>query len=606
MRSLLLVVLAACGAKAMPGGVAPRPAPVAPVARVAPAAPKPSKWPVPLRVMTWTSSGVVQIGTLPDAPPASPPATPWYVEPTVALDRGQFAKLIVALREEHVPGLSLRDQPVERWLGELRDLPELTALILDDTLVTTADLAFELPLQRVYLARTQVDDGVVAKLPAQLQAIDLEDCAITDRGARALAELHELRAVNLAGTRITDGGGAALGKLARLEIVDLGGTRVGDKTIAALRGLPLREIFLDHTRAGAGIATFAPLAPGLVRFDVSALDSYHPSDADVAWLANAPNLVEVGLNGSKVHDKLVLAVVAGAAPGLREIRLAGAPITLAAIQAIAKLPDLEEADLAETPVDDASAVALVGRAHMRVLRLDGAPISDAALATAPSPALVELYVSRTRVGDAGLALLDRVPQLEALGAGDLLLADATVTRIAKLSHLRTLVLSKARTGRVVLGQLGKLHALERLYLDQTRANDDTVAALAPLRLLRVLHLADTNLSEAALPVLRGFHHLDELTIGETGMRDTIADLDAWPHLRTLSVQGLEITDDALPKIARRTSLVALDLSATEVQDPAKLGSLPNLRILGLAQTHLTAQGDASVKTLAARGIDVVR
>jgi Leucine-rich repeat (LRR) protein len=611
MRLLAVAVLVACShpkpaqVPARVVAVAPRPVPVAPVV-AAPVSP----WPVPMRVMAWTADGLVQIGELPSAPPSTPPTTPWYVEPTRTLDEAQFRKVVTAVRDEHVPGLSLRDQPAARWLGELHDLPELTALILDDTTVDAGALgAFDLPLHRLYLARTLVDDAGVAMLVtrkslAGLEVLDLEDCAITDRSMKLLGTFKELHAVNLAGTRITDDGGAALGALAKLAIVDLGGTRVGAKTVAALRPLALLELFLDNTRVGKEIATLAEYAPGIVRFDVSSLVAYKPTDADVAWLANAPNLVEVGLSGSRVTNKLVMSI--GALPKLRKIRLAGTPITLDAIKAIAARPALEEVDLAETPVDDPSASTLLAMQRMKILRLDRTAITDAALRVKPSPLLSELYVSRTKVTDAGLELLAATPKLEALGLGETSIGDATIIRIAKLSELRTLVLSQTKASREVLVELGALHQLERLYLDLTRAGDTTVAAIAKLHGLRVLHLANTDVSEESLATLRGFAQLDELTIGDTRMRATIANLDAWPQLRTLSVNGLELTDAALPAIARHTSLVTLDLSATDIRDPSPLAKLPRLRVLGLVATRLSPGGLAVAKTLAARGVEVVR
>jgi hypothetical protein len=65
-------------------------------------------------------------------------------------------------------------------------------------------------------------------------------------------------------------------------------------------------------------------------------------------------------------------------------------------------------------------------------------------------------------------------------------------------------------------------------------------------------------------------------------------------------------DDEVAKIARRRSLVTLDLSATEVKDPSLLAMLPNLRTLGLAATRLSPAGEQSVKKLRARGVDVIR
>lgn len=600
---LALLVIAGCAHPAAPVAVAPAavPVPEAPRAR-------PSPWQdVPVRVMTWTPHGVQQIGQLPGELPQPMPAG-WYVEPIAKLDEAALGRLVDVVRAEHVPGLSLRNQPVAPWLGALRDLPELGALILDATGADGAALrAMQLSLTRLYLAHTAIDDAAVADLVDRhpgLEALDVEDTAVGDAGARAIAGLRSLHAVNLAGTAITDDGGAALGGLAALEIADLGGTRVGARTVAALSRLPLHELFLDHTRVRGEVATLAPLAPGLVRFDVSST-THHPSDAELAWLAGAPHLVELGVSGSRMHDPLAL--VLARLPALREIRMADTEITGATIQAIAARRDLEEVDLAGTPVDDASAAALLAAPELRILRLDDTPVGDAALAGEPGPRLAELYLTRTAVGDAGLVVLDRLPHLAALGLGHTRIGEATLARIARLGELHTLVLSKVGAGPEALARLGELRLLERLYLDHTRADDAVVAALAPAAAsLRVLHLAGSDVSDAGVAALRMFGELDELTVGDTRIHGAIADLSAWPRLRTLSLTGLDVTDQALPLLAARGSLITLDLSATEIRDPSPLAALPRLRTLGVAQTRLARSGVAALKRLAARGVEIVR
>ena len=629
MRRLALAPLAASAALALlPAAAACRPKPAARPAPPVPVAPRPtppatgpvagdpSPWPYAMRVFTWTPDGIAQVGELPWSPPPAGLATPWYIEPAGTLDQPKLAQVLTEMRKAHIPGLSLRGQPVAPWLGELRDLPDLRVLVLENTAVTGAALAaMDVSLARLYLARTAVDDAAITAVAArqrELQVLDLEDTAAGDAAAKAIAALGELRALNLANTRLTDAGGAELRALGKLEIADLGRTKVGAKTIAALSGLAIRELFLDGTRAGKEIATLAGFAPGLRRFDVSNLATYKPVEADVAWLAKAPELVEIGLSGSRVTDKLVLELVK--LPKLSRLRLAATPITQAAIAAIAArdwktgFEPLQELDLASTPVDDANAALLIAGPRMRILRLDLTPITDAAL-SAPAgagPGLAELYLSFTKVTDAGLALLDQRPHLSGLGLAEAKIGPVTLARIAKLSGLRTLVLTGVDVPADALHGLGRLHELESLYLERTRTGDETLAALAPLRDLRILHLGNTNVSEASLAILRNFTLLEELTIGDTRMRPTIAELDAWPRLHTLSLIGLELGDAALPSIARRTSLTALDLSATEVRDPAPLAGLPNLRIVGLAQTKLSKEGLASIQALAARGVEVVR
>src|ERR1051325_1116593 len=266
--------------------------------------------PPPVAVRTWPPRGVQKSGARPGELPQPMPAR-WYIEPIARLDQAALGRLVDVMRGEHVPGLSLRNQPVAPWLGALRDLPELGALVLDGTGVDAAALrAIQLSLTRLYLAHTAVDDAAAAELVERypgLEALDLEDTAIGDAGLRAIAGLTGLHALNLAGTAITDDGGAALAGLTALEIADLGGTRVGARTVAALHQLPLHELFLDHTRARGEIATLPGLAPTLVRFDVSST-AHRFSDQELAWLAGAAQLVELGASGSKLHDPLALAL----------------------------------------------------------------------------------------------------------------------------------------------------------------------------------------------------------------------------------------------------------------------------------------------------------
>ena len=597
-------MLACAHRPSAPAATAP-PLPASPVQ----AAPQPvSPWAaVPVRVMSWTPHGVRQIGSLPGALPQPMPER-WYVEPIHKLDEATLGRLVGLVRSEHVPGLSLRGQAVAAWLSALRDLPELGALVLDGTDVDGAALAAtELSLTRLYLAHTAIDDATIAEVVARhpaLEVLDVEDTAVGDAGARAIARLTGLRATNLAATQLTDAGGAALGALTQLEIIDLGETRVGAATVAALRQLPLHDVFLDHTRVRGEVASLAALAPRLQRFDISGT-AHHPNDQELGWLATAPNLIELGVSGAKLHDPLALTLAA--LPALREVRMATTKITLATIRVLAARSDLEEIDLADTPVDDASAAALLAAPHVRVVRLDGTPIGDAALAGAPGAELTELFVSHTTVGDRGLEILDRAPHLVALGVGHTQVGEPTLARIARLVELRTVVLSSVGAPPEALARLASLAALERVYLDRTHADDTTIAAFAPARdTLRVLHLAGSDVSDDGLAALRALTALEELTVGDTRMHGGISELSAWPRLRTLSLTGLDLGDKAVPSLAARRSLVVLDLSATDVHDPSPLAALPRLRTLGVAQNRLSAAGLAAVKRLIARGVEVVR
>lgn len=557
-----------------------------------------------MRVMTWTDGGLRQVGTLPDAPPATTPSTPWYVEPTRAIDRAAFNRIVTALREESIPGLSLRGHAVADWLPALHDLPALTALVLDDTDVSSL-AAVDVPLRRLYLARTRTDDTAVAALVAHwptLEAIDLEETPIGDRAAKSLSTLSSLKAINLADTRVGDAGGIALAALPALEILDLGRTLVGEPTVTALATSHVKQLFLDDTRSGRGIKNLAPLAPTLLRLDISKPVGYAITDADVAWLANAPELHELRLSQTRITDATIKAI---ANLPLHELSLARTPITNAGIAILATRFLLEELDLADTKIDDAHAAPLFALPALRMLRLDGTSITDAGLAP-PTANLTELYLSKTKVTDAGLAILDHTPHLTALGLGHTAIDAQTLARIGTLSELRTLVLSKCLAPPPALTALASLHALEQLYLDDTNLDDETLATFGPMPDLRVLHVANTTITNTSLAVLKNYSQLAELTIGDTRVDNAIADLSAWPRLRTLSLTFVRLGDTDLATLIRAHSLRALDLSGTEITTPAPLVALPDLKILGLSKTRLSPLGRAAIETLVKRGVEVVR
>ena len=150
-----------------------------------------------------------------------------------------------------------------------------------------------------------------------------------------------------------------------------------------------------------------------------------------------------------------------------------------------------------------------------------------------------------------------------------------------------------------------MHRLERLYLDDTHLDDNDFGHYGKLTRLRVLHIAQTNISDDSFEVLRGLTRLEELTIGDTRVDPDVTKLEL-PRVHTLSLVGLELHDTDLAGLSRLTTLVGLDLTATEITDPSALATLPELRVLGLAETKLSKTGLEALKTLASRGIDIVR
>jgi RNA polymerase sigma factor (sigma-70 family) len=91
----------------------------------------------------------------------------------------------------------------DRWLNELKDLPNLRTLILANCMdITNKSLA------------------AIGKLPA-LEKLDLSGTPITDAGLEYLAKSRKLRTLNLAGTTVTDKGLKHLKRIKTLSSLDL-------------------------------------------------------------------------------------------------------------------------------------------------------------------------------------------------------------------------------------------------------------------------------------------------------------------------------------------------------------------------------------------------
>lgn len=580
-----LVGFAACHA------VNPRAPVVQPAAVVSapepPPIPAPPAWPVPVRALRWGADGVVEVGVLPglDALPEGP----WMAEPLGSIDDPTTRlELFDELARHEVPGLALRDRVVTADdLQALSMAPDLRYLDLSGAELAVDAIAAApatTRLTRLYLARTGLDEAAVLALLTRCPLIEVLDVADTGAGDRTLATAAEapgLRGLAMAGTAITDGGGLILAEALHLEVLDLARTRAGDDTAHAVAALPLQELYLAKTKVSAKAALdLAPLATTLVRVDLSDLAV---DDKAVAWLEAAGGLVEADLGGTKVGD--LTAARLASLPALREVDLAETRVGPRGAVALAAVPALERVDLAATTVDDASVRALLAVPALLMLRLDDTAITDAALTAAPPPGLRELYLARTKVGDAGLAILDRTPGLTALGLRRTRAGLATVERIARLSGLRTLDVGSIEVPHEALAALAALPALERLYVDATRTGDVTLAAIAQAR-LRVLHAQETDVSDESLDLLAAMP-LEELAIGDTRVTGALLGrLAAWPRLRTLSLVGLGIDDAAAALLPTARRLGMLDLSSTEITDTAPLVPLRRLAVLGLSHTRV--------------------
>ncbi|HTU99710.1 MAG TPA: hypothetical protein VMF13_04175, partial [Luteitalea sp.] len=113
----------------------------------------------------------------------------------------------------------------------------------------------------------------------------------------------------------------------------------------------------------------------------------------------------------------------------------------------------------------------------------GARFGDAELEklSAAGKDLIWLDLSRTKVTDAGLKTLAKMPNLQHLDLRDTTVGDAGLDALAPLQHLRTLGLYGTAVTDAGLPALQRLTGLRRLYVGETRVTAPAVATLGRAR-----------------------------------------------------------------------------------------------------------------------------
>ena len=181
--------------------------------------------------------------------------------------------------------------------------------------------------------------------------------------------------------------------------------------------------------------------------------------------------------------------------------------------------------------------------HLRLggtqLDLRGTTAADTDLQALEDPrfgAVSAVLLARTRVTDAGLTFLARLPHLAVLdlygtgvtgagfaqlGALPLRKLDITGTAVddAALSALRALPLAELAAGATLITGNGLAHLqglpLVRLDLSHTAIDDDGLANLPPLTALTQLDLSYTSVTDGGLPQLLRLPALSELQLAGT-------------------------------------------------------------------------------------------
>jgi hypothetical protein len=246
------------------------------------------------------------------------------------------------------------------------------------------------------------------------------------------------------------------------------------------------------------------------------LYSYGFADAELAHLKPLDRLQSLSLRHCDTFTEESLAFLEGFHQ-LRELDLQGTPVRDAGLVHLRGLDQLEELDLSHTAITDAGLANLESFSRLRKLDLginyDRAQVGDAGVARLSGlNQLEELSLSGTKVGDAGVARLAGLHRLKRLDLYATKVGDAGLVGLSQLRELRELDLSHAPISDAGLAHLTGLEHLEKLVLEDTAISDVGLVHLKGLCRLKRLDLAATRISDAGLVQLRGLRQLEYLNL----------------------------------------------------------------------------------------------
>lgn len=191
-----------------------------------------------------------------------------------------------------------------------------------------------------------------------------------------------------------------------------------------------------------------------------------------------------------------------------------------------------------------------------------------------SPAEV-VTIAGTPISDSAIDAMQRMPSVTSLFLiRPVVLTDAQLDRIARLSQLQSIAIFQASIPPQSIGRLKGLPALVNLSLAGSDITDASLEEIADFPSLRKLQLGETRVTDAGLGHLRRVKCLYDLGIADTAITD--AGLWSLPILGTperpgtLTLQNTRVTGDGLARLyemkhLRRVNLCGSPVSAEAVE-----------------------------------------
>lgn len=306
-----------------------------------------------------------------------------------------------------------------------------------------------------------------------------------------------------------------------------------------------------------------------VTLDGVAKDKLVP--ADLAKLKGIPKLTRVGL-GNKAGSDAAVAELVKAVPNLEYLNLGFSQVTDKAFPDIAKLSKLRELKLMDLPITSAAMVSIAKLPALQQLDVSKTAIGDEGLEALKDSPITNLWFNTmkgvTKKGVAAMAAMPRLTNLVLQFAQ----INGEVEELAKSKTLKDITFMSSTLDDVGGVQLAKIKTLESLFLWSTKVTDKTMEALAGLP-LKTLYVSSTPITDAGLKPLAKIKTLETLWIDRTAISDKgLANLANHPTLRWVKADETKLTDACVATLLTMPALNSFDGRKTGVSE-AGVGQL---------------------------------
>ncbi len=319
-------------------------------------------------------------------------------------------------------------------------------------------------LEIVHFFNTPVGDCFVGRLAKsqKLSWLVLDNTRVTAEGLKSLSNLRELKVLNLSNSPIGNDGLIVVGAITKLSLLHLSNLPITNEGIEHLSNLSnLETLTLEHVNVSdAGIKSLKT-GPPLRSLNLSGtrirgdalpaicnptLEYLHLSDALIddevlIHLELAKGLGELYLDGTNITDD-GLAHLARLS-SLNSLHLGRTKITGSGLRHLAALPNLIDLDLSDTNLSRDGLELLTKLlvpppAGSSYLALHGTSLDDSTMDVIARLPVTQLFLSRTKITDTGLAELKNMPNLQNIDLTDTAVTPAGVAALKqRIPSLRT-------------------------------------------------------------------------------------------------------------------------------------------------------------------------